>query len=780
MKKTKTAKMKPTKTKQVTPVKYLVTSALPYVNNVPHLGNIIGCVLSADVFARYLRSRKRDVLYICATDEYGTTTEAKAHEEGLTPRQVCDKYHAIHKQVYDWFGISFDHFGRTSHPSQTEITQGIFLSLYKNGCINEHDVEQSYCRTCDKFLADRFIEGTCPHCKYQQARGDQCEHCGKLLNPLELVESRCKICGSPPEVKKSRHLFLNLPKLEPELKAWFSKASQEGEWPENAKQFTEAWFKEGLKERCITRDLKWGVPVPLRGFENKVFYVWFDAPIGYISATKQCTDASPVFGDWKDWWLPSLPSNKKVLYYEFMAKDNIPFHTILFPSSLIGTREVWTLPHHISSVEYLNYEDGKFSKSKGTGVFGDHAIDSGIPPDIWRFYLLINRPEQADTLFHWKDFQNKINTELLANLGNFVNRTLVFCHKHYGGKVPNVSKAKLTGEDKAFFGRIENLGCGITGFFERVKIKDALKLVMEISHQGNQYFQNQEPWRLVKGTPEEQAHGAVVVGICVNLARTLAVLIEPYLPFTAKEIFRQLNLEYDKLPLAQREKLVAWDHASDLLVPEGHQINTPNPLFQRLEDVQIAVLRDRFRGKSTSPLSTRTAAAPDKAELITLGQLELFKKLDLRVAKIIDVKKHPNADNLLIEKILLGSGQPQEQRQIVSGIAEHYPDLRELVGKQVVVVANLKPVKLRGELSQGMLLVCVEAGVDSVLEAPGNSGDQLFFDKPFGAPKEIMIDDFEKVRMIVKNNRVYVEGGNLPLRSSSGEVASVLASGRVA
>lgn len=600
--------------------KYLVTAALPYVNNVPHLGNIIGCVLSADVFARFLRSQKKDIIYICATDEYGTTTETKAQEEGLTPKQICDKYHKIHKDVYDWFGIGFNYFGRTSDITQTKITQNIFLSLHKNGFILEKELEQSYCKKCDKFLADRFIEGTCPHCGYAHARGDQCESCGKLLNPVDLLESQCKICRMTPEVKKTKHLFLDLPKLEPQLKSWVEKTSKEGFWPPNAEQFTNAWFKEGLKERCITRDLKWGIPVPLKGYEKKVFYVWFDAPIGYISATKQFTDQDNSYGTWEDWWLNPDVDIKLV---QFMAKDNIPFHTIVFPCSLIGTKESWTLLHHISSIEYLNYEDGKFSKSKGTGVFGDGAIASGIPPDVWRYYLLINRPENSDTLFHWRDFQEKTNSELIGNLGNFVNRALMFCKKQENGKVSGV---KPNAVDKDFLENVRKHIGEVTDLLTKVKLKDGLKTIMEISRLGNQYFQKQEPWRLAKSDNTlDQARAQVVISLCVNIVRTLAVLIEPYLPFTTKEIFRQLNLEYETLSKEQRKELFAWDKAGEVLIPDGHVIAEPSPLFHKLEDETIQKLREKFKGK----IEKKTFSADPKIEKENVGVI--LEVSDLKV-----------------------------------------------------------------------------------------------------------------------------------------------------
>merc|ERR1719167_225883 len=366
----------------------LITSALPYVNNVPHLGNIVGCVLSADVFARYCRIRGYNTLYVCGTDEYGTATETKALEEKCTPQQICDKYHKIHSDVYKWFDISFDQFGRTTTEKQTEVAQEIFWQLHANGNLIEDDMEQLHCQSCDRFLADRYVEGTCPlpGCGFEDARGDQCDGCGKLINAVELRNPRCKICRATPKTKTSKHIFIDLPKIETRLTEWLDEASKL--WTSNARVIAKTWMKNGLQPRCITRDLKWGTKVPKEGFEDKVFYVWFDAPIGYISITAKYTN------EWKKWWQnPDL-----VEYYEFMAKDNVPFHSVVFPATLLGTED-----ENLKSTEYLNYEDAKFSKSRGIGVFGNDAETTGISADIWRFYLIYTRPESADSAFKWDD-----------------------------------------------------------------------------------------------------------------------------------------------------------------------------------------------------------------------------------------------------------------------------------------------------------------------------------------------------------------------------------------
>ncbi|KAM7496223.1 hypothetical protein LguiA_020637 [Lonicera macranthoides] len=477
------------KKKKVLPIEgkrnLLITSALPYVNNVPHLGNIIGCVLSADVFARYCRIRGYNVLYICGTDEYGTATETKAREENSTPQQICDKYHAIHKDVYTWFDISFDEFGRTSTPQQTEICQAIFMKLLENNWLSENTMQQLYCDNCQRFLADRLVEGTCPtpDCNYDSARGDQCEKCGKLLNTIELKDPRCKVCQATPRTRETDHLFLELPLLKDQLEEYINKTSIAGSWSQNAIQATYAWLKEGLKTRCITRDLKWGVPVPHEKYKDKVFYVWFDAPIGYVSITSCYTD------DWEKWW--KNPDNVEL--YQFMGKDNVPFHTVMFPSALIGTGENWTLMKTISVTEYLNYEAGKFSKSKGVGVFGNDAKDTNIPAEVWRYYLLTNRPEVSDTLFTWVDLQAKLNTELLNNLGNFINRVLSFIAKPsgrgYGSIIPNAPGAESHQLTKTLGEEIYKQVEKYVEAMEKVKLKQGLKIGMSISAEGNGYLQ---------------------------------------------------------------------------------------------------------------------------------------------------------------------------------------------------------------------------------------------------------------------------------------------------
>ncbi|KAL1139674.1 hypothetical protein AAG570_006652, partial [Ranatra chinensis] len=517
----------------------LITSALPYVNNVPHLGNIIGCVLSADVFARYCRLRGRNTLFVCGTDEYGTATEAKALQEGLTPRQVCDKYYEIHKGIYEWFNIGFDHFGRTTAPEQIEVVQKMFNACHKNGYTLTEEMDQLLCQKCDKFLADRFVEGGCPDCAYPEARGDQCDGCGHLMNATELINPKCKVCQEMPVPRKSQQLFLDLPKLEGKLSDWMHK-SMEG-WSHNARVITKAWLKAGLKPRCITRDLKWGIPVPLPEFSNKVFYVWFDAPIGYMSLTKAYCGNDK--NGWTQWWGPhSGGGGAKIDLYQFMAKDNVPFHSIMFPATLIAASKPDSLEHsEYTLVSHLMATDGKFSKSRGVGVFGNDAKDTGLASDIFRFYLLYMRPESQDSSFSWVDLATKINNELLNNLGNFIHRALSFVDQFFEGQVPLVSEDWST-EDSRLVALISREVDSYVSALDSAKLKDGLRCILNIGHHGNQYMQGNRPWVLVKGSSQDKMRAGHVVGLCANVVGLLSVLISPYMPDTSKTIMKQINL----------------------------------------------------------------------------------------------------------------------------------------------------------------------------------------------------------------------------------------------
>ncbi|ODQ67001.1 methionyl-tRNA synthetase [Nadsonia fulvescens var. elongata DSM 6958] len=550
----------------------LVTSALPYVNNVPHLGNIVGSVLSADIYARYSKNRNYNTLFVCGTDEYGTATETKALEENCTPYELCSKYHKIHKEVYDWFQIGFDYFGRTTTEKQTEIAQDIFMKLYDNGYLEEQSMTQLYCDVHNGFLADRFVEGTCPKCGYEDARGDQCDGCGVLLNPLELINPRCKLDNATPVQKDTNHIFLSLDKLEKEVAAWNEKSFNEGKWSKNGKSITDNWLKEGLHPRCITRDLKWGTPVPLKKFADKVLYVWFDACIGYISITANYTE------NWEKWWKD--PEN--VDLYQFMGKDNVPFHTVVFPATQIGTREKWTQLHHLSTTEYLQYEGGKFSKSRNIGVFGNNAKETGISPSVWRYYLASSRPETSDTAFSWQDFVNKNNGELLANLGNFVNRVIKFVNAKYNGVAPEFNPNAINysnlNED------INKLLVNYNTAMESVSLRYGLEVSMQFSARGNQFLQdNKIDNTLFSEQPEKCA---AVVGVALNLIYLVSTVISPFMPETTTGICEQLNVPERSIP-----------DQFDLPIAAGHNINKAQYLFSRIDPKKIEEWRSKFGGK---------------------------------------------------------------------------------------------------------------------------------------------------------------------------------------
>lgn len=557
----------------------LITSALPYVNNVPHLGNIIGAVLSADVFARYCRLQQYNTLYICGTDEYGTATETKALEEGVTPKEICDKYFKLHSEIYSWFNISFNYFGRTTTEWQTIIAQDIFWKLYEKQYLIEDKMEQLFCQQCQRFLADRFVEGICPFCSYEDARGDQCDKCSKLINAAELKNPQCKVCKTTPAMRTSNHLFLNLPKLEPILKNWLDNSTKCGEWSQTAKVICHSWLKDGLKPRCITRDLKWGTPVPLDGYKNKVFYVWYDAPIGYLSITANYTEK------WEEWWKQS----NDVQLYQFMAKDNVPFHSIIFPACQLGTGDSYIKVKHLAAVEYLNYEDTKFSKSRGIGVFGNDARDTNIPSDIWRFYLLFIRPEGQDTSFNWIDLMTKNNSELLNNLGNFINRALTFLTKNFDNVIPEII---LMDQDKALIAEINREVHHYINLMEKIKLRDAIRPILNISRLGNQNIQTNKPWELIKGTEEQKKRAGTVMGFSANIACLLANMLGPYMPNTSDILHKQLNSPSNCISLSSY---------FTCLLPPGHKLGTNFPLFKKIEQNQIEELKKKYSGKQTSP-----------------------------------------------------------------------------------------------------------------------------------------------------------------------------------
>lgn len=599
----------------------LITSALPYVNNVPHLGNIIGSVLSADVFARYSRARGNPTIYICGSDEYGTATETKALEEKVDPETLCKKYHAIHKEIYDSFDISFDIFGRTPTKQGTEIVQAIFTKLWDNGFIEERETTQPYCAVHGKFLADRFVEGECSLCGYADARGDQCDKCGNLLDPLEpeaeegapktdddvaakatgwLINPRCKLDGATPEKRKTKHLYLKLDGLKEPLVEWFHGASKEGSWSTNAISITQAWIDKGLKPRGITRDLNWGIQVPTdvvgKEYALKKFYVWFDACIGYVSITKNYTDGPDSGPDdklWEKWW--KNPEHVKL--YQFMGKDNVPFHTIIFPASLIGTGQNWTKLHKISTTEYLNYEGGKFSKSRGVGVFGTQVKETGVPIDVWRYYLLSRRPETADSEFMWQELVDGNNNELLKTLGNFCQRVIKFAAAKLDSTVPDYTKHGLDDYLKNHVEAVNGLLAEYIAFLENCKMRDGLRIILAIAALGNKLLQDNKLDN--KLFTEEPDRCAAVIGAGLNQIALLAHLISPYLPTTSKGIFEQLGLD--------TAAAIPDTFAVDAIKP-GHKLGEAKHLFTQIAASRIEEWKDAFGGEEVRKQKEEAAA----------------------------------------------------------------------------------------------------------------------------------------------------------------------------
>ncbi|XP_063424001.1 methionine--tRNA ligase, cytoplasmic-like isoform X3 [Mytilus trossulus] len=686
----------------------LITSALPYVNNVPHLGNIIGCVLSADVFSRYCRLRGYNCLYVCGTDEYGTATETKAIEEKLTPQQICDKYNKLHTEIYDWFNIDCDFFGRTTTKEQTSIAQDIFWKLYNQGFILKDSIDQLHCTACDRFLADRFVEGTCPLCTYEDARGDQCDKCGKLINAVDLRNPKCKLCKATPVIKSTQHLFLDLPKIEPQLQKHLDKVFKSGTWTNNAKVITSSWIRDGLKPRCISRDLKWGTQVPLSGYTDKVFYVWFDAPIGYISITANYTE------HWEQWW----KNPDKVDMYNFLGKDNVPFHSVIFPCTMLGANDNYTVVKHMIATEYLNYEDGKFSKSRGTGVFGNQAQDTGLPADIFRFYLLYVRPESQDSSFSWDDFLLKNNSELLNNLGNFINRGLKFLSDNFGGVIQEMN---LKDEDKELLALINRELQTYIDNMEQAILRDSIRNIMSISRLGNQFMQSNKPWVLVKGSADDKSRSGTVVSLAVNIANLLSVLLQPYMPETSQTIQTQLNTPPDS-------NVVYREFVCHL--PPGHRIGKPSPLFQKIEACKIEEFKKMFagqpapetktkRGEKTAVSGSGANGPVNNAEVQRLTD-EVTKQglvvrdlkskkaekslIDSEVAKLLDLKKRLAAVSVPASN---GAGNNAEVERLTDEVTKQGLVVRDLKSKKAEKslidseVAKLLDLKKRLASAQG-------------------------------------------------------------------------------
>lgn len=542
----------------------LVTAALPYINNVPHLGHIVGSHLPADIFARYSRARGYETLFVGGTDEHGSTTEITAEKLRVDVSTFGDVLFREHKKIYDWFGISYDNFSRTVNPVHTQTTQEFFNTIYKNGFVTEGKMKVFYSPDDNRFLPDRYVVGTCPKCNYPNANGDQCEKCTAVLDPMQLIDPRSAISGSPLEIREAKHLFLRLDKLSSKIENWIHKQKT---WRPQVRNLALGWIKEGLRERCITRDLKHGVQVPLPGFDDKVFYVWFDAPIGYVSATKE---ARPQ--DWRRYW-----QEKEGKIYHFLGKDNIPFHTIFWPGMLLAHGD-FNLPFNVIGLQYLNYEGGKFSKSQKRGVFCEKLPESGINPDLMRAYLTFVIPETSDTEFKWSDFQSRINSDVIGNYANLINRTASFISSRLGGYVERPVESRLTVSDRDLDKQVRKKTKRITDLLEKAEFRNAFGEILSLSTAGNQYFETNKPWVLIKS---DKNRAREVLYHCAGLCRSLAILTAPFLPNSSYQVWRQFNFQ------GNVDTPNVWDSAQDLYEIDGYKIGNPVILFDKVTEDQL-------------------------------------------------------------------------------------------------------------------------------------------------------------------------------------------------
>ncbi len=661
----------------------LVTSALPYANGPIHLGHLAGAYLPADVYVRYQRFKKRDVVYICGTDEHGVPIAIAAEKEGVTPQQIVDRYYADHLDTFTRFGMSFDNFSRTSRPIHHKTSKDFFQKVYDKKYLVEKGIQQFYCESCSRFLADRFVEGKCPRCGREGARGDQCEKCGSSLEQTELIDPYCKVCGHAPVLKDTRHLFIKLNEFQKKLETWLAGKK---EWKENVLNYCRGWFKEGLGERAVTRDLKWGIQVPTPGYEDKVIYVWFEAPIGYISATKEWAERIGQPDKWKEYW-----QDAETKLVHFIGKDNIVFHAIIWPAMLMAHGD-YILPSDIPANEFLNLQGEKLSTSRNYAVWlGEYLAK--FPPDPLRYYLAAIAPETKDADFTWTEFQQRNNSELADILGNFVNRTLTFAKRQFKG-VPQAGA--LDDLDRAMLQVLHKAPQEIGDLLEHYELRRSLSAMMDVARFANKYFNDQQPWATLK---TDRAKCATTINISLQAVRTLAVLMAPFLPFSAEKVWAMLGQTDDV-----HEQ--AWDDAATTMLQPGQPLGQEQILFTKIEDKQIQPEIDRL-----AALSGKVEAQPAEKPIEAKITYDEFAKVQLRTAQVLKAEKVEKADKLLRLEIQLGA----EQRQIVAGIAKHYTP-EQIVGKTIVVVANLQPAKIRGLESNGMLLAAEdETGVLAVL-----------------------------------------------------------------
>jgi len=659
------------------PKRYLITAALPYANGPLHIGHIAGAYLPADIYVRYLKLKGKDVAFICGSDEHGVPITLRARKEGVSPQEIVDRYHKINKQAFKDLGIEFDIYHRTSDPLHHKTASGFFTKLYEQGEFVEKEDEQFYDEKEQQYLADRYIVGTCPKCNYENAYGDQCEQCGTSLSPKELINPQSALSGNNPVLKQTKHWYLPLDKYQEEwLEKWID--SHKNDWKSNVYGQCKSWLTQGLRPRAVTRDLEWGVPVPIEGADGKVLYVWFDAPIGYISATKAWAEEQGK--DWETYW-----KDEETSLIHFIGKDNIVFHCLIFPSMLKAHGQ-YILPDNVPANEFLNLEGKKLSTSRNWAVWVNEFVqDFPGKEDVLRYTLCANFPEQKDNDFTWKDFQNKNNNELVAVLGNFVNRALVLTKKFFDKKVP--VRSQLTNYDKEILEKAAKIKEDLENRLENFKFREAVKIAMDMGRLGNKYLADTEPWSLYDKDPDRVA---TIMNISLQISASLSIIIEPFMPFVAEKLRKFLNIEK-----------LNWELAgtSDILKP-GHEINKPKHLFQKIEDKEVEQQVEKLKEAQRKIEQEEKGVEPAKEDI----SFDEFTKMDVRIGTVIEAEKVPKTKKLLKLKIDTGV----DERTVVSGIAEYYTP-EEIINKQVNIVINLAPKKIRGIESHGMILMAENA-----------------------------------------------------------------------
>ena len=649
----------------------LVTTALPYANGPVHIGHLAGVYVPADIYVRYLRKKGEDVAFIGGSDEHGVPITIKAQKEGVTPQDIVDRYHKIIKDSFEELGISFDIYSRTSSKTHHDLSSAFFKKLYDEGKFIEKTSMQFYDEKAGQFLADRYIVGKCPHCGNERAYGDQCEACGTSLNATDLIDPVSAITGNKPELKETKHWYLPLDQYEGWLKEWI--LEEHKEWKPNVYGQCKSWLDNGLQPRAATRDLDWGVPVPIEGAEGKVLYVWFDAPIGYISATKDLTP------EWEKYWKD--PETRMI---HFIGKDNIVFHCIIFPA-MLKAEGSYILPDNVPANEFLNLEGDKISTSRNWAVWlHEYLVEFPGKQDVLRYVLTANAPETKDNDFTWKDFQTRNNSELVAIYGNFINRTLVLTQKYFANRVPE--RGELTDYDKEVLAEIPQIVERVEKSLETFHFRDALKEAMNLARLGNKYLADTEPWKVIK-TDERRVK--TILNICLQISANLSTLMEPFMPFSSQKLREFMNID-----------VIDWDKMGDGVIPAGHELGEAGLLFEKIEDATIQAQIDKLLATKKANEMASVKAAPAKENI----QFEDFMKMDIRVGKIIAAEKVAKTKKLM--KLTVDTGI--DQRTIVSGIAEHYiPE--EVIGRQVSVLINLEPKPLKGIVSQGMILMAENA-----------------------------------------------------------------------